>query len=137
MYFSIHGKNTSHATRECKVLKTKVKDRPNYSTKDYKRRSREVNILEKEASHQKARYLRYKKLNKAFAKKKNLVILDDPSDSKSSSSSESHNSQNEDKETSIKYDSELVTMKKAATALLTTRKKYETTVADMDLSLIN
>ena len=42
-----------------------------------------MNLLEKEASHQKAKYLNYKKLNKTFSKKKTHVILDDPSDSDS------------------------------------------------------
>ena len=67
-----------------------------------------MNLSEKEASHQKAKYLKYKKLNNAFSKKKTRVILDDPSDSDSSSSSESHNSQNEYEKTSIAYDSESV-----------------------------
>ena len=65
-----------------------------------------MNILENEASHKRAKYLKYKKLNKAFAKKKTRVILDDPLDSKSSSSSESHNSQNEDEKNFIAYNSE-------------------------------
>ena len=38
---------TSHTKRECKVLKAKGKDKTKYSTKDYKRKSREVNLLEK------------------------------------------------------------------------------------------
>ena len=63
-------------------------------------------ISRKKTSHQRAKYLKYKKLNKAFAKKKIRVILDDPSDTDYSSSSESHNSKNEDEKTSITYDSE-------------------------------
>ena len=47
LYCFLHGENTSHTTRECKVLKAKGKDKPNYSTNDYKRKSREVNRLEK------------------------------------------------------------------------------------------
>ena len=66
-----------------------------YSTKDYKSNSREVNLLEKEASHQRAKYLKYKKLNKAFSEKKTRVILDEPSESDSSSSSEAENSPDE------------------------------------------
>ena len=31
-------KNKSHITRECKVPKAKIKYRPKYSTKDYKRK---------------------------------------------------------------------------------------------------
>ena len=98
IYCSIHGENKSLTTRECRVLKSRTKDRykPNHSTQDYNRKSREVNLLEKEASHQRAKYLKYKKLNKAFAKKKNhkeeTVILDDTLDSNSSSSSKDKNS---------------------------------------------
>ena len=106
LYFSLHGENNSHTTRECKVLKAKTKEKPKYSTNEYRRKYREVNLLEKEASHQRAKYLKYKKLNKAFAKKKTRVVLDDPSDSDSYSSSESQNFQNEDEKTSIAYDSE-------------------------------
>ena len=84
LYCSLHGENTSHPTRECKVLKAKCKDKPKYSTKYYKRKASEVNLLEKENSHQRAKYLKYKKLNKAFSKKKTRVILDDPSESDSS-----------------------------------------------------
>ena len=47
LYLSLHGENNSHATSESKVLKAKTKDNPKYSTKDYKRKSREVNLLEK------------------------------------------------------------------------------------------
>ena len=69
-----------------------------------------MNILEKEASHERAKYLNYKKLNKAFAKKntrkEETDILDDTSDSDSSSSSEAHNYRDEYKKTSISYDSE-------------------------------
>ena len=59
---------------------------------DNKRTSREVNLFDKEASHQRAKYLNYKKLNKTLAKKNTRVILDDPSESDSSSSSEDNNS---------------------------------------------
>ena len=45
LYCSIHGENNSHTTRECKFLKEKGKYKPKYSTKDYKRKSREVNLL--------------------------------------------------------------------------------------------
>ena len=89
-------KKKDHTTRECKVLKARTKYKPKYSAKYYRRNSREVNLLEKEAAHQRAKYLKYKKLNKSFAKKKTrkeeTVIIDDTSDSKSSSSSECHNS---------------------------------------------
>ena len=107
MECSLHGENTRHATRECNVLKAKGKEKTNYSKKDYKRKSREVNLLEKEASHQRAKYLKYKKLNKAFCKKKTLVIINDPPESDSSSSSEGDNSHDEGEKNSIAYDSEL------------------------------
>ena len=50
LYWSLHGENNSPTTRECKVLKAKTKDNPKYFTKDYKWKSREVNLLEKETS---------------------------------------------------------------------------------------
>ena len=69
-----------------------------------------MNLLERESPHQRAKYLKYKKLNKAFAKKNNpkeeTVILDDASDSDSSSSSEANNYPVEDEKTCITYDSE-------------------------------
>ena len=91
---SLHGKNKSHTTREYKVLKSrdKGKDNPKYGKKDYKNKFKELNLLEREAAHQKAKYLEYENLNKDFSKKKtpkeDNVILDDTSDSESSSSSE-------------------------------------------------
>ena len=77
LYCSLHGENTNHTTRECNVLKAKGKEKPKFYTKDYKRNSREVNLSEKEAAHQRAKYLKYKKLNKAFSKRKTHVILDE------------------------------------------------------------
>ena len=54
--------------------------------------------------------MKYKKLNKDFAKKntrkEETIILDDASNSNSLSSSEAHNSNDEDKKTSITYDSQ-------------------------------
>ena len=61
--------------------------------------------MEKEASHQRAKYLKYKKINKAFSKKKTRVILDDPSEIDSSSSSEGENPPYEGEKNSIAYDS--------------------------------
>ena len=43
----LHGDKNSHTIREYKVLKAKGKDRLKYYTKDYKRKSREVDLLEK------------------------------------------------------------------------------------------
>ena len=75
-------------------LKVKGKEKPKFSKQDFKKKSREVNLLEKHASHQKAKYLKYKSLNKAFSKKKAPVILED-SESDSTSSSEEENSSDE------------------------------------------
>ena len=76
MYCSFHGDNTSHTSRECSVLKYKGKEKPKFSKNDFKKKSREVNLLEKKSSQQKAKYLKYKSLNKAASKKKTLVILE-------------------------------------------------------------
>ena len=65
-----------------------------------------MNILEKEASHQREKYLKYKKLNKAFSKKKTRVILDEPSDSDSSSISKGENYPDEGEKKSIANNSE-------------------------------
>ena len=55
-----------------------------------------MNLLEKEAPHQRSKYPKYKNINKALTKKKTrkeeTIILDDTSDSDSSSSSEAQNS---------------------------------------------
>ena len=71
-----------------------------------------MNLLEKEAAHQRVKYLKYKKLNKYFSKKKigkeETAIIYDTSDSNASSSSEAHSSRDDDKKTSIDYDSESV-----------------------------
>ena len=65
-----------------------------------------MNFLEKEVPHQRAKYLKYKKLTKGFYNKKTHVILDDPLESDSSSSSEGDNYPDEDEKNSIAYDSE-------------------------------
>ena len=65
-----------------------------------------MNLLEKEASHQRAKYLKYKNLNKAFSKKNTRVIIYDPSESDSSSSSEGYNSPVKGEKNSIAYNSE-------------------------------
>ena len=105
MYCSLHGQNTIHTSRDCNILKSKGKEKPKFSKKDFKKNSREVNLLEKQASHQREKYLKYKKLNKAFSKKKPRVILEN-SESDSSSSSEEENSSDKGEENSITYDSE-------------------------------
>ena len=43
------------------------KDKSKYVKKDYKKKFKELNILQVEAAHQKSRY---EKLNKAFTKRK-------------------------------------------------------------------
>ena len=58
MYFSLHGDNTSHTSRECNVLKSKGKEKPKFSKNDFKKNSREINLLEKKAYQQKATYLK-------------------------------------------------------------------------------
>ena len=47
LYCSLHGEKKSHNTRKCKVIKARPKDKDNheYSTKYYKRKSREVKLL--------------------------------------------------------------------------------------------
>ena len=105
MYCSLHVENTSHTSQECNVLKSKVKERLKLSKKDFKKNSREINLIEKKASQQKAKYLKYKILNKAYSKKKTPIILED-SESNSSSSSEEGNSSGEGEENSMTYDSE-------------------------------
>ena len=106
LYCSLNGENTSHTSRECNLLKSKGKEKPKFSKKYYKRKSREVNFLEKKTSHQRAKYLKYKKLNKEVFKKKTRVILDDLLESNSSSSSEDNNSSDEGEKNSITYESE-------------------------------
>ena len=100
-YCSLYGENKSHTSRDWKFLKVRSKDKynPKYGKKYYKKKFRELNLLERESAHQRAKYLKYKKLNKAFSKKKtpkeDTVNLDDTSDSNSSSSSEADNSPDE------------------------------------------
>ena len=62
LYCSLHGGKKSHTSRECKVVKARAKDKDNhkYATKYYKRKSRELNLLEIEVAHQRANYLKYK-----------------------------------------------------------------------------
>ena len=58
IYCSLHGDNTSHNSKECKVLKFKGKDKPKFSKGDLKKKAREINLLEKKASQEKAKYLK-------------------------------------------------------------------------------
>ena len=93
MHLSLNGDNTSHTSRECNVLKSNGKVKPKFSKRDFKKKAREFNLIEKKPSQEKEKYLKYKSLNKESSKKKTLVILED---SKSdSSSSEEENSSGE------------------------------------------
>ena len=47
MYCYLHGENTRHTSRECNVLKSKGKENPKFSKRDFKKKSREINLLEK------------------------------------------------------------------------------------------
>ena len=64
-----------------------------------------MNILEREAAHQRAKYLKYKNINKSFAKK-NTSKEDDTSNRNYLSRSEVYNSRDEYEKASITYDSE-------------------------------
>ena len=77
MYCSLHGDNTSHNSKYCNVLKSKGKDKPKFSKRDFKKKARKFNLIEKKASQEKAKYLKYKSLNKASSNKKTPVILED------------------------------------------------------------
>ena len=93
MYCSLHGDNTSNNSKDCNVLKSKGKEKPKFSKKDFRKKAREFNLIVKKASQEKAKYLNYKSLNKASSKKKTPVILEDSESD--SSSSEEENSSNE------------------------------------------
>ena len=68
VYCSLRGDNTSHNSKECNVLKSKGKDKSKFSKRDFKKKAREINILDKKSSQQKAKYLNYKSLDKASSK---------------------------------------------------------------------
>ena len=106
MYCYLHGDNTSHNSKDCNVLKSNGKAKPKFCQKDFKKKARGFNLIEKKASQEKAKYLKYKSLNKASSKKKTLVILEDSGSD--SSSSEEENSSDEGEEHSMTYDSESV-----------------------------
>ena len=99
-----------------------------------------MNILEREAVHQRAKYLKYKNVNKAFAKKKTpkeeTLILDDTLDSDSSSISEAEITLKNMRKPPSPTTQSLLTMKKSATAPSVARETFDSTVADMDLSSI-
>ena len=66
--------------------------------------------MEREADHHRAKYLKYKNLNKAFSKKKTpkeeTVIIDDNSVSNYPSISDADNPPDEDEKNPIAYNSE-------------------------------
>ena len=94
-----------------------------------------------EAAHQRAKYLKYKKLNKAFAKKntpkEETVVLDDTSDSDPSSISEDDNSTYEYDKTYIAYDSESSDNDESSNGSIGSEETFDSTVAEMHLSSIN
>ena len=58
MYCYLHGDNTSHNSKECNVLKSKGKYKPKFSKRYFKKKAREINLLEKKSSQEKAKYLK-------------------------------------------------------------------------------
>ena len=92
--FMVKTKATTLGSAKSSRQALKIKN-PKYLKSDYKNKFKDLNLLEREASHQRAKYPKYKKLNKAFAKKntpkEETVIIYDTSDSNYSSSSEAHN----------------------------------------------
>ena len=85
------------------ILRIATLSRPKVRA-NFKKNSREFNLIEKKASQEKAKYLNYKSLNKASSRKKTPVILEDSESD--SSSSEEENVSDEGEEHSTIYDSE-------------------------------
>jgi hypothetical protein len=93
-YCSVHGDNTSHNTRDCKVFNAAAPARRNdrnHDDKKVKRKYRELHVLQAEAEKQKAKY---EKLHKALNKNKihDKGKKDDSDDTSSHSSSSSSDS---------------------------------------------
>ena len=99
LYCSLHAENKTHASRECKVLKKRAKDKdnPKYGKMNHKKIFKGLNLLQAKTAHQKSKY---ENLNKSFPKKntskEDTVILDDNLDSNSSSIREAENLPDED-----------------------------------------
>ena len=135
-FCSIHGENNGNTLMECKVLKARAsyKDKPKYGKNDYKKRFKELNLLQAEAAHKKSKY---EKLNKYFIKrntsKGETVVLYDSSDSDYSSSSESNHSNIETGKHQLPMIQILLTMMKSSAVPLATRIRFESTVADIHL----
>ena len=96
--------------------------------------SKELNILQAEAAHQKSKY---DNLNKAFTKsktsKEDTVVLYNSSDSESSPSSESDNSSNEAGKPQSTMVQIPLTMTKEAAVPSAARITIDSTVAEMNL----
>ena len=90
MYCSHHVENKSHNSKDCNTLKAKGKGKPKFSKKDFNKKSREFNLIEKKASLEKAKYLNYKSLNKASKKKTPVILELSESDSSSSEGEDSY-----------------------------------------------
>ena len=45
MYCSLHGNSTSHNSKDCNILKSKGKDKPKFSKRDFKKKAREINLI--------------------------------------------------------------------------------------------
>ena len=125
-HFIALGENKSHTSREYKFLKARPKDKDNteFGKKDYKKKFKELNLFQAEASHQNHKY---EKLNKSSTKKKtpkeDTVVLDDSSDSNSSSSSESEITLVKLRKPQLPTIQILLTMTKSAADLLSESKK--------------
>jgi hypothetical protein len=107
-----HGPNTTHDSKDCKVLSRKSKDwkkKDTFEKSEYKKKTRELNLLQKETRKEKAKWTKaYNKLNKSTKSNPNNDMSDgevskcsdpvcskrdtDDSDSSSSSSNSSSSS---------------------------------------------
>ena len=60
LYWSLHGENKSHTSRECNVLKKRAKDKdnPKYGKNVCNKKFKELELLQAQASHQKFKYKR-------------------------------------------------------------------------------
>ena len=58
LYCSLHGEKNSHTSRKCEVLKERPeeKDKSKYGKNYYKKKCKELNILQAEPTHQKSKY---------------------------------------------------------------------------------
>ena len=75
--------------RSATLSKAKGKGKPKFSKKDFKKKSIEFNLIENKGSLEKAKYLKYKSLNKASKKKSPVILELSESDSPSSEEEDS------------------------------------------------